>query len=123
MTSSEHRNSKRYPFKWRGAIVFPSIDQEETYHGVTHDISAGGCAVLTEHNVYSEETVSVLISLPAENPTGRHKVIEAQARIVYTVLSSGHRKFRCGIQFLQFKGNGRSLLTKAFAKRDITPPP
>ena len=117
--ADEHRKNTRHPFKWRVAIVFASIENEETYHGVTHDISSGGCAILTEHNVFSEEIVSVLISLPVERPGGRRKVIEAQARMVYTVLSAGHQKFRCGIQFLKFKGQGRKMLMRAFAMRGI----
>lgn len=117
--ADEHRKDKRHPFKWRVAIVFASVENEQTYHGVTHDISPGGCAILTEHNVYSEETISVLISLPVETPNGRRKVIEAQARMVYTVLSAGHQKFRCGIQFLKFKGQGRKMLMRAFAMRGI----
>ncbi len=120
MAGSESRKDKRYPFKWQVAIVFDSADQKETYHGVTKDISTGGCAVLTEHNIYSEHPVSVLIQLPPENPTGRRKIVEARGRFVYTVLSAGHQKFRCGIQFISFKEGGKSILTKAFAKRDVT---
>ncbi len=118
MTSVEHRKTKRYPFQWKVAIVFDSTEDMETYHGVTNDVSISGCAVLTEHNVFSEQPISILISLPAEHPGGRRKLIEAKARMVYTVLSSGHRKFRCGVQFLSFKGGGRAALTRAFAKRD-----
>ncbi len=120
--ASDHRKNKRYPFKWRVAIVFASVENEETYHGVTHDVSASGCSILTEHNIFSEEIVSVLISLPVEHPGGRRKLVEVQARMVYTVLSAGHQKFRCGIEFLKFKGNGRKLLTRAFEMRDITTP-
>ncbi len=120
MSESDHRRDRRYPFHWRVAIVFDATENKETYHGVTKDISLGGCAVLTEHNIFSEHQVSVLISLPAENPTGRRKVVEAKARMVYTVLSAGHQQFRCGIQFTGFKDSGRSILAKAFEKRDIT---
>ncbi|HEX8987652.1 MAG TPA: PilZ domain-containing protein [Rhodocyclaceae bacterium] len=121
MTGNEHRKEKRYPYQWEVAVVFEATEQQDTYHGITNDISAGGCAILTEFNVYSEHPVSVLISLPAENPTGKRKIVEARGRIVYTVLACGGvQKFRLGIEFLNFKGNGRSILTRAFAKRDIT---
>jgi c-di-GMP-binding flagellar brake protein YcgR len=120
MSDAENRREKRFPFKWEVAIVFDATDEQETYHGITKDISLGGCAILTEHNVYSEQPVSILIRLPAENPTGRTKIVEAKGRFVYTVLSAGHQKFRCGIEFTSFKGNGRSVLTKAIAKRDVT---
>jgi c-di-GMP-binding flagellar brake protein YcgR len=120
MTNIEHRQQKRYPFHWRVAIVFDSTENQDTYHGVTNDISMGGCAMLTEHNVYSAHPISILISLPADHPGGRRKVVEAKARMVYTVLSSGHQMFRCGIQFLNFKGQGRAVLSRAFAKRDVS---
>lgn len=122
MTSAEHRRAKRYPFQWKVAIVFDSSENQETYHGVTHDISTIGCAILTEHNVFSEQPISVLISLPAEHPGAARKLVEVKARMVYTVLSAGHQKFRCGIHFLNFKGSGRAALTRAFARRDITEP-
>jgi c-di-GMP-binding flagellar brake protein YcgR len=121
MTSIEHRQAKRYPYQWKVAVVFEATEAKDTYHGVTFDISTGGCAILTESNVYSEHPVSVLISLPAENPNGRPKIVEVRGRMVYTVLSAGGvQKFRLGIQFLNFKGSGRSILSRAFAKRDIS---
>jgi c-di-GMP-binding flagellar brake protein YcgR len=120
MSDAENRKGKRYPFQWQVAIVFDATENQDTYHGITKDISLGGCAVLTDHNVYSEQTVTVLIQLPPENPAGRAKIVEAKGRFAYTVLSAGHQKFRCGIQFAGFKGNGRKLLTEAIARRDVT---
>ncbi|MGE5465811.1 MAG: PilZ domain-containing protein [Ignavibacteria bacterium] len=119
MTGIEHRQHKRYPYQWKVAIVFDATEGKDTYHGVTHNISLGGCAILTDHNVFSEHPVSVLVSLPVENPGGRPKIVEVKGHMVYTVLSAGHQQFRCGIQFLSYKGGGRAVLTKAFAKRDI----
>jgi c-di-GMP-binding flagellar brake protein YcgR len=117
---TELRKEKRYPFKWRVAIVVDASEAQETYHGITYDVSLGGCSMLTDHNVWSDHPVSVLISLPVENPAGRTKLIEAKGQMVYTVLSAGHQQFRCGIQFLSFKGKGRSVLETAIEKRAVT---
>lgn len=120
MTSAEHRKAKRHPFRWPVAIVFDSTESQDTYHGTTHELSLAGCSILTEHNVFSEHQVSILLSIPTESPGGRRRVVEIKARMVYTVLSSGHQKFRCGIQFVNFKGNGRVTLARVIEKRAVT---
>lgn len=118
--TAEHRQEKRYPFHWPVAIVFDSTESQDTYHGVTHEVSMSGCSILTEHNIFSDHTVSILVSVPADHPGAGRKVIEVKARMVYTVLSAGHQKFRCGIHFLNFKGNGRTTLDHVIEKRALT---
>ena len=120
MTSAEYRQAKRYYFHWPVAIVFDSTEDQDTYHGVTHDLSLHGCSILTEHNVFSDHPVSILLAIPLEHPGGRRRVVEVKARMVYTVLSSGHQQFRCGIQFLSFKGKSRATLRNAIEMRAIT---
>ena len=120
MTSSEHRQEKRHPFHWPVAIVFDGTEDQDTYHGVTHDLSMIGCSILTEHNVFSEQPVSILLAIPIEQPGGRKRIVEIKARMVYTVLSAGHRKFRCGIHFLSFKAKGRAMLKRAIEMRAIS---
>ena len=115
--NQEHRREKRHPVHWPVAIVFESTEDQDIYHGVTHDLSVTGCAILTEHNVFSDQPVSILLSAPTDRPGGRRIIVEIRARMVYTVLSAGHRKFRCGIQFLKFKGSGRATLTRKLAVR------
>lgn len=117
---ADKRREKRYPFHWPVAIVFDATDDRDTYHGVTHELSLTGCSVLTEHNVFSEHPISLLVSLPVEHPGARRRVVEIRCRMVYTVLSSGHQMFRCGIQFVNFKGNGRTLLRRVIERRAIT---
>lgn len=117
--TAEHRLEKRYPFHWPVAIVFDSTDRQQTFHGTTHELSLNGCSILTEHNVFSELPVSILLSAPVAHPGGSRRVIEVRARMVYTVLSSGHQRFRCGIQFLKFKDNGRAMLTRIVGERSL----
>ena len=116
MSSEEHRQEKRFPFHWPVAIVFDATETQETYHGVTHDASLHGCAILTEHNVFSTHNVSILISLPPLHPGGSRRVVEVTARMAYTVLASGYQKFRCGVEFLNFKGKGRAVLKREIEK-------
>lgn len=117
--TSEHRQDKRHPFHWPVAIVFDSHDDRQTFHGITHEVSLSGCSVLTEHNIFSEHPISILLSAPAEHPGASRRVLEIKARMVYTVLASGHRKFRCGVQFLKFKHDARAKLTRVIEHRAL----
>lgn len=118
--SAENRQERRHPFHWPVAIVFDSTDQQQTFHGITHELSLSGCSILTDHNVFSEHPVSILMSAPAENPGASRRVVEIKARMVYTVLSSSHNQFRCGIQFVTFKNNGRTTLSRIIERRALS---
>ena len=118
-SSAEQREERRHPFHWPVAIVFDSTDEQQTFHGVTHDISLSGCAVLTEHNIFNAHPVSILLSAPSEHAGTSRRIVEVKARMVYTVLSAGHRRFRCGIQFLNFKGAGRATLNRIVEQRAV----
>ncbi|MBI4985975.1 MAG: PilZ domain-containing protein [Rhodocyclales bacterium] len=117
MQNEVERREKRFPFHWPVAIVFEESAGQSTYHGITQDLSLHGCCILTEHNVYSSQQVTVLVSIPTDHPGGPRRVVEARARMVYTVLASGQHKFRCGIQFLRFKDKGLATLRQAIEKR------
>lgn len=113
----DQRKEKRFPFHWAVAIVFDATEQQETYHGVTDDLSMSGCSIMTDHNVFSDSPVTILLSTPADRPHGRKPLVEIKARMVYTVLAARRCQFRCGIHFLSFKGKGRSILQKAIDNR------
>lgn len=117
--TAEHREDKRYPFRWPVAIVFEHSEGRDTYHGTTHELSLGGCSVLTEHNVYTQKPIALLLSAPGEHPGASRNVLEIKARMVYTVLSSGHQKFRCGIQFVNLKPSDKSKLSRAVERRAL----
>lgn len=116
----EHRKEKRFPFHWAVAIVFDATEHQETYHGITYDLSMSGCSILTDHNVFSDAPVTILLSTPTDIPRGRKPLVEVKAKMVYTVLAAGLCQFRCGIHFLRFKDKGRSTLQKAIDKRILT---
>lgn len=120
LKTSEHRREKRHPFHWSVAIVFDSTEERSTFHGITLDLSLIGCSILTDHNIFSPHPVSILLAIPIEHPGGKNKIVEIKARMVYTVLSAGHRQFRCGIHFLEFKTNGRAVLKSAIERRAMT---
>jgi len=120
MHNEVERREKRYPYRWPVAIVFDASEGQGTYRGTTQDLSLHGCCILTDHNVYSAKTVTVLLSLPSDHPGVRRRVIETKARMAYTVLAAGQHQFRCGIQFVHFKDKGLEILRQAIEKRSIT---
>lgn len=118
--AGEKRQSTRYPLHLRVAVVYHQHEDLATrpsYHGRTSDISLDGLSVLVEQNVFHEGEVTVLLALPPVHPGIPQKIIEATAKMVYTVLSSEHDAFRIGLVFRHFKRNGRQLLTSAIAER------
>ena len=113
----ENRAHKRYLFRWPVALVFDHDGQSRTYHGTTREISLGGCSLLTDYNIYTSHPLTLLVSLPADSPLARRRVLEIRARLCYTILASKEDRFRIGIEFLSFKNDGRNALREAIESR------
>jgi len=114
------REHPRYPMRWKVAIVYDHVDARPTFHGVTNELSVSGMSLLTDHNIFTEEPVTLLLAIPPKHQGTRTKVVEIRARMVYTVHSSGHDKFRIGLQFKRFKDGGRALLETSMKERAVT---
>lgn len=115
----ERREERRLPLRLKVAVVYHQHEDaatRPTFHGVTNDISLHGVSVVVERNFFNEEEVTVLLAVPPEHPGGTQKIIEATARMVYTVFSSEHDAFRVGMTFRAFKRNGKELLKGAMAR-------
>jgi hypothetical protein len=113
------RKFPRYPMRWKIAIVFDETENLPTYHGITNEISEEGLSLLTDHNLFSENAVTLLLAIPPKHSAQRSKIVEIRARMLYTVHSSGHDQFRIGVHFERFKGNGRKLLESNLKERSI----
>jgi len=115
----DQRQHRRFPMHWQVAIVFDETEERPTYHGVTHEISLAGMSLLTDHNIFTEESVTVLLAVPPLFAGQRKKVVEIRAHMIYTVHSSDHGRFRIGLKFDRFKGDGRELLAHNLRERAI----
>lgn len=115
-TALELRSDHRFLAQWRIAIVFKG-SHSQTFYGLTHDIGLAGICMHSDHNLYSKEPVTILLAIPPLHRNDRKKVIEAEARIVYTILSSGQKGFRIGIEFLRFKPKDEAILRKHLHSR------
>ena len=106
----QQRQVQRFPFHWEVAIVFDDREGKKTFHGTTHDISVMGCAILTEHNVFTSEELLVEVHLPPENTGRQPKVLKIKAKMVYTLYSADHYCFRTGLLFRSYQENALALL-------------
>jgi len=120
--AEDKREEQRIALKLRVAVVYHQHADEATrptYHGYTNDISLAGLSVVVDYNIFNEGEVTVLLALPPEHPGGQQKIVEATAKMVYTVHSSDHSAFRIGMLFRGFKGNGKSLLNQTMQGRSF----
>ena len=114
---SGHRKKPRYSVRWRVAIVYDNNGQNEIFHGHIHDLSMEGASLYSDHNIFVEEPVKVLLVIPSLSTNRGDKIIEIHSRMIYTVLAANHHQFRIGLHFLRFKADGRSLLNQNLSKR------
>lgn len=114
----EQREAKRYLLHWRAAIVHQNnAGKEEIFHGRTYDISTSGVAVCSDHNIFTDSPVTIVLAVPALHPGEKQKVIEISSKMVYTVHASNGRGFRIGLRFLRFKGDGKKVLAHHLEQR------
>lgn len=117
---AEQRRAERFPLQLRVAVVYHQHEDAATrprYHGKTCDICMDGLSVLVEDNIFHEGEVTLLLALPPAQQGVPQKIIEATAKMMYTVLSSQYDAFRVGLVFRGFKHNGRELLEAAINAR------
>lgn len=117
--SAENRKHYRHPVHWRIALVHKNGDKNDIYHGRTHDLSLWGASILVDHNIFMMTEVVLLLAIPPTNMGAKEVIVEIQCRMAYTVLDSEQSRFRIGIRFLSFKGEGKRILSDTLAKRVI----
>nr|WP_169741300.1 PilZ domain-containing protein [Andreprevotia chitinilytica] len=116
-TDWESRGETRYLVNWKVAIIYGEAEQRLSFRGRIFDISKGGFSLHSEYSLPPADRVTVLISIPPIVTGQRPKVIEVKSRVVYTVLSNEFNQFRTGVQFGDFKGDGRQFLDSNLARR------
>lgn len=118
----DRRHEHRVPLKMDVSVVYHqhrNAATRPTYRGVTSDISMQGVSIVVDHNIFTDDDVTLLIGLVPEYSGGPRKIIEVIARMVYTVYSPQHYAFRVGIRFKEFKRNGRALLAANIEQRMV----
>lgn len=115
--NAEHRDHPRYRAHLQVAIVYENKGQSEIFHGRTHDVSMSGASVYSDNNIFVEEPVKILLAIPPQCSNQSKRIIEIHSQMVYTVMPANHHKFRIGLHFLRFKGDGSALLDAYLANR------
>jgi c-di-GMP-binding flagellar brake protein YcgR len=116
------RRAPRAPLQYKVAIVYHQHEDKATrptFHGRTYDISVQGLTVIVDRNIFNEGDVTVLLAIPPAHSGTPQKIVEATAKMVYTVFSSEHDAFRIGLNFKEFNGNGKELLKVVVDQRRI----
>ncbi|UXY14949.1 PilZ domain-containing protein [Chitiniphilus purpureus] len=120
---ADKRVELRYLVNWRVAIVYEEREQRLSFRGRAFDVSKGGFSLHSDFSLPVSDRVTVLLSIPPLNVGQPPKVIEVKSRVVYTVLSSEFGAFRTGVQFVDFKGDGREALSYHLSYRNPAPQP
>ena len=113
---TERRQHPRYHLQWNIALLLTRQGRSVHLVGRTHDLSIGGASILVPEDVRTKDAVPVMIAPPPLFVGHDPELIEADARLVYSVLSTKHDRFRVGLEFMGFRGQGLAQLSKRLAK-------
>lgn len=111
MENKEHRRkSKRYPVRWKAAVVFDKADGKPILHTQTEDLSTGGAAIRSNYGDLTGTVVTLLIAHAAPQGGEPPKMLKIRARVVSSVQSPSATGFRHGLSFVQSADDGLSVL-------------
>ena len=113
MEKKDHgRKSKRFPVRWKAAVVFDKAAGKPILHTETLDLSTGGAAI---HGKYADLTGTSIILLLAQPPRGdgeTQKMLKIRARVVSTVQTSPEPAYRLGLSFVRTPDDGLDSLAE-----------
>ena len=111
MENKEHRRkSKRYPVRWKAAMVFDKTDGKPILHTQTEDLSVGGAAIRTNYGDLTGSLVTLLLAYTVPQSGEAPKMLKIRAQVVSSVQSPAASGFRHGLSFVQSKDDGRDIL-------------
>ncbi len=103
----EHRRKhKRYPVRWKAAVLFDKALARPILHTETFDLSAGGGAIRTEYGDLTGAIVTILLAQPGPRPGDTQKVLRIVAKIVSSVETPGTLGYRHGMSFVNTSPEG-----------------
>ena len=101
----EHRRKhKRYPVRWKAAVVFDRSAERPVLHTETFDLSAGGGAIRTDYGDLTGSIVTILLARPPRQPGEQPRMLKIQARVVSSAQTSGKPAYRHGMSFIRADG-------------------
>ena len=123
MENKEHRRkSKRYPVRWKAAVVFDKADGKAVLHTQTQDLSAGGTAIHSNYGDLTGSTVILLLAHPVRRNGEVPKMLKIRARVVSTVQSPAMSDFRHGMSFVRSKDDDLNVLVELLGAPEVASP-
>lgn len=107
----ERRGEPRVPIDRRVGIV---QSDGEVVHARGTDISMGGLSVKCAHSADVGRSFDITIQF---NGGRRAKLFEARAKVIYVHYIGSEHLHRLGLQFIDFKGESRELLSSFVSER------
>lgn len=104
--NDQRRKTRRYPVKWKAAMVFDRAANKPIVHTQTLDISAGGVGIHSEHGDLTGTMVTLLLAQPSMLPGDAPKMMKVRARVVCTFQTPGTAGYRHGLSFERMPGDG-----------------
>lgn len=116
MEDKEHRRkSKRYPVRWKTAVVFDKADGKPILHTQTEDLSVGGAAIRSNYGDLTGTVVTLLLAHTAAQGGEPPKMLKVRARVVSSVQSPAMAGFRHGLSFVRSADDGLDILAGLLA--------
>lgn len=111
MHANEHRRkTKRFPVRWKTAVVFEKPHAKPTLHTQTVDLSSGGAAIVSEHGDIAGATVTLLLAQPTRDGAAAPRMLKVRAEVVSCVETKQRSGYRHGLRFLRAPDDGLDAL-------------
>jgi len=111
---AEHRDRRRkfrrYPARWKVAVVFDKADGKPTLHTHTLDLSVGGAAIVASLGDLTGLVVTLLLARPVRPGAETPKVIKLRAQVVSSVHVPSMSGYRHGLRFVPSKDDDLNVL-------------
>lgn len=123
MEKKDHRRkSKRYPVRWKAAVVFDKADGKPILHTQTQDLSVGGTAISSSYAGLTGSIVTLLLASPVRRSGEVPKMLKVRARVVSTIKSPAVTDFRHGMSFVQSKDDDLNMLVELLGDAEAPSP-
>ena len=109
------RKSKRYPVRWKAAVVFDKADGKPILHTQTEDLSVGGAAIRSNYGDLTGTVITLLLAHAAAQGGEPPKMLKVRARVVSSVQSPDVAGFRHGLSFVRSADDGLDILAGLLA--------
>jgi hypothetical protein len=123
MENKEHRRkSKRYPVRWKGAVIFDKADGKPVLHTQTEDLSVGGAAIHSKYGDLTGSVVTFLLAHPVRRSGEVPKMLKVRARVVSGVQSPSIFGFRYGLSFVRSNDDDLDVLAEFLGAAEVASP-